>query len=57
MSKGEFEHNFVGLLDGKGVRQFSYTIVEGTELAEFDHILNWQAKQSILVRALPRIQP
>jgi hypothetical protein len=57
MSKGEFEENFVGLLDGKDVQRFSYTIVEGTEIAEFDRILRSHTTSSILVRALPRVVP
>lgn len=53
-SKAEFERRFIALFDRNEIREFPYTIVEDTELAELDRILREESASSVLVEAVPR---
>ncbi len=52
--KKPFEQALVSVLDKKGVKEFLYTIVDGTELSILDTALAEKSKRSILVHGIPR---
>lgn len=53
-SKQGFEKTMVEVLDGKGVTEFPYTIVDGKELEVLNEALRARQKHSLLVLSIPR---
>ncbi len=53
-SKQAFEKDMVDVLDGKGVTEFPYTIVDGEELEVLNDALRARDKHSLIVLGIPR---
>lgn len=53
-SKRDFERRVVALLDGKGIKEFPYTIIDGEEVELLNDALANRGKHSLLVGGIPR---